>query len=97
MDRKLTFLIPTVVTVGLSLTIPLAMLGDVLRGSTGTITIQSLIGAGLVLVGFGLMGNEGLEERNNETVFITNDMALEDDAEEVDIVSIDGVVDQIRA
>lgn len=50
-----------VVTIGLSLTIPFAMLGDFLRGSTDALTSQSILGACLVIVGFGLMGLEGLE------------------------------------
>ncbi|GHJ85162.1 hypothetical protein NliqN6_1564 [Naganishia liquefaciens] len=53
---------PLVVTIGLSLTIPFAMAGDVLRGATSTITWASLTGAALVIVGFGLMGVEGWEE-----------------------------------
>ncbi|KAI5452850.1 hypothetical protein NCC49_006390 [Naganishia albida] len=53
---------PLVVTIGLSLTIPFAMAGDVFRGATATITWQSLVGATLVIAGFGLMGLEGWEE-----------------------------------
>lgn len=53
---------PLVVTIGLSLTIPLAMLGDFLRGSTAALTTQAVIGAVLVILGFGLMGFEGWEE-----------------------------------
>jgi solute carrier family 35 protein F5 len=52
----------TVVTIGLSLTIPFAMLGDFLRGSTAALTSQAILGAFLVIVGFGLMGLEGLEQ-----------------------------------
>jgi hypothetical protein len=52
----------SVVTIGLSLTIPFAMAGDTLRGATSTITWQSLTGAILVIAGFGLMGLEGWEE-----------------------------------
>jgi hypothetical protein len=51
-----------VVTIGLSLTIPFAMLGDFLRGYTAALTSQAILGAVLVIVGFGLMGLEGLEE-----------------------------------
>jgi hypothetical protein len=40
-----------VVTIGLSLTIPFAMAGDVFRGATATITWQSLVGATLVIAG----------------------------------------------
>ncbi|KAG7553563.1 hypothetical protein FFLO_02995 [Filobasidium floriforme] len=53
---------PLVVTIGLSLTIPFAMLGDFLRGSTAALTSQAILGACLVIVGFGLMGLEGLEQ-----------------------------------
>ncbi|KAJ9098133.1 hypothetical protein QFC21_004462 [Naganishia friedmannii] len=53
---------PLVVTIGLSLTIPFAMAGDIIRGASATITWQSLTGAALVIVGFGLMGLEGWEE-----------------------------------
>jgi hypothetical protein len=72
------------------------MLGDILRGSTGTITIQSIIGAALVLVGFGLMGNEGLSERNNEALII-DETASEGDVEVAEVVTIDGVIDQPTA
>jgi hypothetical protein len=51
-----------VVTIGLSLTIPFAMLGDFLRGRTASLTSQAILGAVLVIVGFGLMGLEGFEE-----------------------------------
>jgi len=50
------------VTIGLSLTIPFAMLGDYLRGATAALTSQAIFGACLVIVGFGLMGLEGLEQ-----------------------------------
>jgi solute carrier family 35 protein F5 len=73
-----------VVTVGLSLTIPLAMLGDLVRGSTSSITVQSLGGAALVLVGFGLMGHEGLEEKIEEV-----ETETETERAEVDVVVFD--------
>lgn len=47
---------PLLVTVGLSLTIPLALLGDLLLGRTTR--VQALIGAGLVLVSFIVVGVE---------------------------------------
>jgi solute carrier family 35 protein F5 len=40
-----------VVTIGLSLTIPFAMAGDLFRGASATITWQSLVGAALVIAG----------------------------------------------
>jgi hypothetical protein len=38
------------------------MLGDFLRGYTAALTTQAILGAVLVIVGFGLMGLEGFEE-----------------------------------
>jgi solute carrier family 35 protein F5 len=69
------------VTIGLSLTIPFAMLGDYLRGSTAALTTQAVIGAALVIVGFGLMGLEGWEEGTGETLTgVVEDQEEEDDA-----------------
>lgn len=56
---------PLVVTIGLSLTIPFALLGDGIKSiispeSATNLSPQSLIGAALVIAGFGLMGVEGL-------------------------------------
>ena len=39
------------------------MLGDFLRGYTAALTTQAILGAVLVIVGFGLMGLEGFEEQ----------------------------------
>lgn len=50
---------PLVVTIGLSLTIPLAVLGDFVLGRPAT--GQVLIGAGLVLVSFVAVGLQGAE------------------------------------
>lgn len=56
---------PLVVTIGLSLTIPFALLGDGIKAvispeSATNLSPQSLIGAALVIAGFGAMGAEGL-------------------------------------
>lgn len=56
---------PLVVTVGLSLTIPFAVFGDLFRG-TGSGGWQALVGAGLVLASFGFMGVEGAKEVEEE-------------------------------
>lgn len=47
---------PLVVTIGLSLTIPLAVFGDFVLGRDAT--IKGLIGALLVLISFGVVGLE---------------------------------------
>jgi solute carrier family 35 protein F5 len=53
-----------VVTIGLSLTIPLALLGSVILPSSSpdAITTLSMTGAALVFVGFGMLGWQGWEE-----------------------------------
>ncbi|KAL7415666.1 hypothetical protein BDY24DRAFT_359690 [Mrakia frigida] len=56
---------PLVVTIGLSLTIPFAVLGDFVRG-TSTGGLQSIAGAILVLVSFSAMGFEGAAEVEEE-------------------------------
>ncbi|WWC60377.1 uncharacterized protein I303_102949 [Kwoniella dejecticola CBS 10117] len=55
---------PMLVTIGLSLTIPLALVGSIFipSSSSGAITVTSLLGAGLVFVGFGMLGLQGYEE-----------------------------------
>lgn len=53
---------PLVVTLGLSLTIPLAVAGDVLLGTT--VRLQVLFGALLVLISFCLVGLAGGSEHN---------------------------------
>ena len=50
--RSVLLTTPTVATVGLSLTIPLAILADVIIGYDGDINTFTLLGAGLVLIGF---------------------------------------------
>lgn len=49
---------PLVVTIGLSLTIPFALLGDYFRG-TSSGGWQAVVGAVLVLMSFSFMGVEG--------------------------------------
>jgi solute carrier family 35 protein F5 len=56
---------PLVVTIGLSLTIPFAVLGDLFRG-TSSGGWQALSGAGLVLASFCFMGVEGATELEDE-------------------------------
>ncbi|WVW80219.1 hypothetical protein I302_102197 [Kwoniella bestiolae CBS 10118] len=55
---------PMLVTIGLSLTIPLALLGSLFipSSSSGAITAMSLVGAGLVVLGFAMLGWQGYEE-----------------------------------
>ncbi|KAJ9117446.1 hypothetical protein QFC22_004296 [Naganishia vaughanmartiniae] len=72
---------PLVVTIGLSLTIPFAMAGDIMRGASATITWQSLTGAALVIVGFGLMGLEGWEEGMANRVPIVAPILTGDEAD----------------
>ncbi|CED84858.1 Predicted membrane protein [Phaffia rhodozyma] len=52
---------PLVVTIGLSLTIPFALIGDYFRG-TSTGGWQAIMGAVLVLLSFSFMGVEGAKE-----------------------------------
>lgn len=56
------------VTIGLSLTIPFALLGSLLipSASTDSITFMSLTGAALVVASFLVLGWQGWTESNNE-------------------------------
>lgn len=65
---------PLVVTVGLSLTIPLAFAGDLFLGAS--IKAQSFVGAVLVLVAFIVIG---LEDRDEAPCAPTNRTSCEDD------------------
>ncbi|WVF65855.1 hypothetical protein IAT40_000592 [Kwoniella sp. CBS 6097] len=59
---------PMLVTIGLSLTIPLALLGSLFvpsSSSAGAITYLSLLGAVLVFAGFAMLGWQGYEENKN--------------------------------
>jgi solute carrier family 35 protein F5 len=58
--RSVILTSPTVATVGLSLTIPFAIITDVLSGNHSSITYVSLIGASFVLSGFFLI-NLGID------------------------------------
>lgn len=58
--RSVILTSPTVATVGLSLTIPLAIVTDVITGNHSSITYLSLVGASFVLGGFFLI-NLGLD------------------------------------
>ncbi|OWZ66383.1 hypothetical protein AYX14_05974 [Cryptococcus neoformans] len=74
---------PTLVTVGLSLTIPLAMLGEFFglglgsggEGGMKGVTLWSVAGAGMVCVGFGMLGwQEYLKNKQgNEAVVVERD------------------------
>ena len=66
---------PLVVTVGLSLTIPVAVTGDFLLGRT--VKLMSLLGAFLVLGSFVVVG---LEDSKNEEVLAEEVAAEEDEA-----------------
>lgn len=57
---------PMLVTIGLSLTIPLALLGDLMLGHTASLTYQAGLGGLLVLAGFALLGIRGLQESERE-------------------------------
>ncbi|RSH77910.1 uncharacterized protein EHS24_002983 [Apiotrichum porosum] len=59
---------PMLVTIGLSLTIPFALLGSLLipSASTDSITFMSLTGAALVVASFLVLGWQGWTESNNE-------------------------------
>ncbi|KDN52545.1 hypothetical protein K437DRAFT_292990 [Tilletiaria anomala UBC 951] len=60
---------PLIATVGLSLTIPLAVIGDVLRGSHSGGT-QAIIGSAMVLLSFvaiGLADNALIDSQDNDT------------------------------
>lgn len=58
---------PLVVTLGLSMTIPLALLGDII-GYGRVLGLGYWIGAGLVLAGFFGVNGAVLSERANEAV-----------------------------
>ncbi|WWC68568.1 uncharacterized protein I206_102497 [Kwoniella pini CBS 10737] len=75
---------PMLVTIGLSLTIPLALIGSLFipSSSSGAITITSLFGAGLVFVGFGMLGWQGYEENLNiERVVVDRTVDTSNDEE----------------
>jgi len=57
-----------VVTVGLSLTIPIALVASLFipSAAASSITITSVLGAALVCAGFGIMGLQGLKESQSE-------------------------------
>lgn len=61
---------PLVVTIGLSLTIPLAVLGDFVLGRPAT--GQVLLGAGLVLVSFVAVGLQGVEDEVPDDALVTS-------------------------
>lgn len=58
--RSILLTSPTVATVGLSMTIPMGILADLLRGNFSSITPPALAGAFFVLVGF-IVINVGIE------------------------------------
>jgi hypothetical protein len=60
------------------------MAGDIIRGASATITWQSLTGAALVIVGFGLMGLEGWEEGMANRVPIVAPILTDDGGDDDD-------------
>ena len=69
---------PLVVTVGLSLTIPVAVAGDFLLGRT--VKLLSLLGALLVLGSFIVVGLEDSKNEENEEALVEEVAAGEDQA-----------------
>lgn len=55
---------PVVATIGVSLTIPLAVLGDLFLGKPATVKV--MIGATLVLVSFIMVGVESADKESND-------------------------------
>ncbi|KAK8861635.1 hypothetical protein IAR55_002458 [Kwoniella newhampshirensis] len=70
---------PMLVTIGLSLTIPLALIGSLfVPSSSEAITLLSLLGATLVFVGFAMLGWQGYEESKGVGVVVVDSEAGED-------------------
>ena len=63
---------PLVVTIGLSLTMPLAVIGDMLLGRAAR--AQVVIGAALVLAAFGVIGVAEDKEKEREAVVVVQDV-----------------------
>jgi len=62
-------LLNAVVTVGVSLTIPLALIVSIIiLGSDLTLTVTTLLGAGMVILGFCLLGWQGWAESKEVAV-----------------------------
>ncbi|WVQ93489.1 hypothetical protein IAU59_000563 [Kwoniella sp. CBS 9459] len=73
---------PMLVTIGLSLTIPLALLGSLFvpsASSADAITLLSLLGAGLVFAGFAMLGWQGYEENKHVERDLVRDVRAGDD------------------
>ncbi|KAK4688430.1 solute carrier family 35, member F5, partial [Tremellales sp. Uapishka_1] len=66
---------PMLVTIGLSLTIPLALLGSFILPdiNTESITLLSIAGATLVSVGFGMLGWQGWEESQEASAVVVRE------------------------
>ncbi|WRT65760.1 uncharacterized protein IL334_002709 [Kwoniella shivajii] len=78
---------PMLVTIGLSLTIPLALIGSLFipSSSSGAITYLSLSGAALVFVGFAMLGWQGYEEnRTAQRVIISQSREADDERDSLD-------------
>ncbi|WVN90701.1 uncharacterized protein L203_105943 [Cryptococcus depauperatus CBS 7841] len=75
---------PTLVTVGLSLTIPLALLGEMFLPMERTnVTAWSIAGAGLVFVGFSMLGwQEYTKNRESGVVVVTENAVMPTEDEE---------------
>ncbi|VDB99789.1 unnamed protein product [Peniophora sp. CBMAI 1063] len=63
---------PLVVTIGLSLTMPLAVIGDMLLGRAAR--AQVVLGAALVLAAFGVIGVAEDKEKEREAVVVVQDV-----------------------
>lgn len=68
---------PLIVTVGLSLTIPLAVLGDFVLGRPSAVPV--VLGALLVLASFVVMGVSDARAREEGEVSETSPVSLQDD------------------
>ncbi|GJN89121.1 hypothetical protein Rhopal_002095-T1 [Rhodotorula paludigena] len=94
--RAMLLTSPLAVTLGLSLTIPLALAGDLLyRRSSEPVSLASLAGAALVLGSFVANGVLDLREAEKRTEELEGSVLVEED-EEADFRSADGESERQR-